>query len=249
MQKVMDSQLTDEQLKAFDHFALANYGLEQTVRRMVEEVAPTQAFSFLDVGGGNGRFSDFILEKFPRSSGTVVDNSSFLAEKNRPHPSKSVVVADATALPPEITGRTYDIVFCNFFLHHLITGSYAGSREMQHRMLRALRGLVAPRGCLFIIEELKDGFVHPDLSVRLIFSLTRSRLLSPMMRRLGANTAGVGVAFFSTRGMQRSLERCGYRVDRTHDCHERPRFVWRALLALRSHQSGAIIIARPAAEA
>jgi hypothetical protein len=46
----------------------------------------------------------------------------------------------------------------------------------------------------------------------LIFGLTKSRALAPFTRRLGANTAGVGVCFLSERRWRALLAQAGLTV-------------------------------------
>jgi hypothetical protein len=57
-----------------------------------------------------------------------------------------------------------------------------------------------------------DGITYHNLPGRAIFALTSSRVLSKVVRRLGANTAGVGVCFQSERSWRKIFREAGYEV-------------------------------------
>jgi hypothetical protein len=69
-----------------------------------------------------------------------------------------------------------------------------------------------PRGRLSVFENMYDGLLIDNLPGRLVYRLTSSRGLAGLCRRLGANTAGVGVCFRSKRQWERRLGESGYRV-------------------------------------
>lgn len=179
------SQLADAQLEAFDR-EYVNDRRWGMVKPLIDRDFPDGQFSFIDIGGGNGVFADRVLAAYPRSEGSVLDSSEMLLSKNKSHGRKKLILGDA------ISTQKADIVFFNWVLHHLVkTGDYSNTRQ---NMLASLRGMDAHR--ISVFENEYDGFIDGFPSAA-IFGLTSSRLLSPLTKRMGANTAGVGVCFLS----------------------------------------------------
>ncbi|NJO57968.1 MAG: class I SAM-dependent methyltransferase [Richelia sp. RM2_1_2] len=75
-------QLEDSQLETFDT-EYVNDKRWQIIKEQIERDFPEGDFTFLDVGGGNGLFADRLLSNYPKSRGTVLDNSELLLSKNK----------------------------------------------------------------------------------------------------------------------------------------------------------------------
>ena len=76
-------QLDDEQLQGFD----TEYVTDQRwvpVKRCIDRDFPGGYFTFLDIGGGNGLFTDRILANYPKSTGVVLDNSAYYSARTSP---------------------------------------------------------------------------------------------------------------------------------------------------------------------
>lgn len=203
-------KLSDEQLSAFDK-EYVNDRRWVPVARCLADAFPDGRFSFLDLGGGNGRFADRVLAAFPHAHGTVLDSSSRLLALNAPSPRKRTLVGDASELAAH--PHRYDVVFCNWLLHHLVTtGSYAETRRNVLDTLVTCRDrLLTARGFVSVYENDYEGLVD-DFPGRAIFAVTSLRRAAPLMRRLGANTAGVGVCFRSSRAWRRLFAAAGYEL-------------------------------------
>jgi SAM-dependent methyltransferase len=176
-----------------------------SIKAQIDKDFPDGEFSFLDIGGGNGSFADRVLANYPKSRGTVLDNSELLLSKNRPNERKTVLLKSAENLH-EVQG-SFDLISCNWVLHHLVDSTYHKSREHQMGALRQMKRLLTPRGRISIYENNYAGFLHPGLPGRIIYEVTSSKLLAGISRRLGANTAGVGVCFLSKEQWLATLER------------------------------------------
>ncbi len=99
----------------------------------------------LDVGCGPGTFA----ELFEHCDYLGVDiNPAYIAAAQRQHGNQRFVTGDATRLA--LREPPFDLVLLNFFLHHL-------DEDSAVTLLRALRGLLTPRGCMVIHEPL-----HPE---------------------------------------------------------------------------------------
>jgi len=196
--------LTESQLQTFDEDYVTPE-LFEAIAGEINREFPDRSFAFLDVGGGQGFFADALLARFPRATATVLDNSSSLLFKNASDPRKRLVLASAAELSSQIRNQAFDIIFFNLSLHHFVGGSYYQSRQFQRNALAQAQTLLAKGGRIAVTENLFDGLLLPDLPGYLIYRLTSSRVLAPVIRRLGANTAGCGVCFLSSAGWRKEF--------------------------------------------
>jgi SAM-dependent methyltransferase len=135
----------------------------------------------------------------------------------------------------------FDLVSVHWLLHHLVGASYRQTRRNQLQTLRALKGLLTPRGRISIFENMYQGWVFEDLPGRLIYHATAARTMAALSRRMGANTAGVGVCFLSRRQWMASFRDGGLEVVAyTEPDHWAwsMRLSWRVLLHLREWRVG-----------
>jgi hypothetical protein len=220
-------QLDESQLRNFDTEYVRPH-MWEVVRGRISRAFPDQDFTLLDVGGGNGVFVDRVLDAYPRARVTVVDNAAGLLATNRPHERKELVKESAERTAELFRGRAFDIICFHWVLHHMVTGSYRRTREMQVHVLGLARSLLSPRGRLSVFENVYRGRVVSRKSGWLIYQLTSSKLLSAMTKRGGANTAGVGVAFLDRGEWLRTFARAGLEVEESS-----PFQPWRVKLARR----------------
>jgi len=198
-------KLSESQLQTFDHDYVPAE-LADGISRAICAQFPAGRFSFLDVGGGRGFFADKILNSFPSATGTVLDNSELLLYQNEHDHRKKLVLASATQLSSSLKGKKFDVIFFNLSLHHFVDASYRKTRQLQRDALSQAKSVLAPGGAIVVTENLYDGMFGSELPGYLVYLLTSSRLLAPVVKRLGANTAGCGVCFLSTRGWRREFE-------------------------------------------
>jgi len=202
-------QLENDQVKAFD-VEYVDEDRWAVVKKQIDADFPDGEFSFLDIGGGNGQFADRVLAFYPKARGAVLDNSELLLSKNRPHPGKTVILKSAgelSSLPGE-----YDMVCCNWVLHHLVDASYSTSRDQQLGALSQMNRLLSRRGRISIFENNYTGWVTDNYPGRVIYALTSSRPIAKLAKRLGANTAGVGVCFLSKKAWTETFARAGLAI-------------------------------------
>ncbi|MDG2046913.1 MAG: class I SAM-dependent methyltransferase [Halioglobus sp.] len=167
----------------------------------------------LDIGGGNGIFMDRLLDFFPNATGVVLDYSQFMLDRNTHNPRKKVMQGSATDIDTLLLGENYDLITINVLLHHLV-----GEDEEQNlinitRCLKSLHCILAGTGKLVVYEQVYEGWLRQPSPGEIIYRITKvkSGAFSFLMKRLGANTAGVGVRFRSIRGWQGLFERHNFR--------------------------------------
>jgi len=223
-------QLSDDQLEVFDTEHV-NHRRWLPIKRCLDRDFPDGRFTFLDLGGGNGNFADRLLENYPESSGAVLDNSQLLLNRNKPHPRKRLVFGGVENLE-SIVDTQYDVIFFNWILHHLVArSSYSRTRENQRLALRSTLRILTDRGRVSVYEDIYNGLAIDGAPGWIVYRLTSMRTVARLLRKLGANTAGVGVCFQSYRQWCAAIERNGFRIlDYTNDDLATVPWTWSALL-------------------
>lgn len=221
--------LENSQLQAFADYDYISDELFSGIAAQIIRDFPDGRFAFLDVGGGCGYFADHLLGYFPQARATVLDNSELLLSQNSSNDRKRTVLASATDLVDRFAGRPFDLVFFNLSLHHFVASTYTKTRRMQREALTQALAVLAPGGRIIVTENLYDGTPADNLPGFLIYTLTSSKVLAPVIKRLGANTAGCGVCFLSARAWRNEFQRLGMleRAFSSEDWTERE--LWRAL--------------------
>ena len=140
---------------------LEDFNVEYVCEREWKLVEPAfdsrfsgRAFSFLDVGGGNGNFADRLLQRYPDATGTVLDSARGLLAENAGHPRKELILGLAEHLTRIFEKRTFDLVIFNWTLHHFVTSTYAGTRRLQRQILKQARKLLSEWRDLGVREPL-----------------------------------------------------------------------------------------------
>lgn len=203
-------RLADDQLESFDTEYVSD-DLWKPIRRCIDRDFPDGRFTFLDAGGGVGVFADRVLANYPDATGVVLDNSQMLLDRNVPDPRKTVMMESVENIATAVDQR-YDIVFANWVLHHLVSPSYRQTQQNIDAALRSMSGLLTDRGRLSVYENLYDGMGIDAAPSRIIHALTCTKSLARLLRRFGANTAGVGVCFLSSNRWLTVFARGGFTV-------------------------------------
>lgn len=209
----LESDLTPEQL---DHFRrAANPRRAAEAKRLAGMICdylgePDRPRRIVDLGGGDGSVLDHCLEGLPGAEGLLVDLAQVMLDANRPHPRKRLRLGNLADLDTALADEDpFDLMILNVVLHHCLADDAPSTRALQEDILRAAARRLAPGGTILVLEQVHESPIVPDLTPWLIYRLTRLRLLAPVVRRLGANTAGVGVLFASTRRLRRLFADAG----------------------------------------
>ncbi|MCB1756179.1 MAG: class I SAM-dependent methyltransferase [Gammaproteobacteria bacterium] len=168
------------------------------------------ALKGLDVGGGVGTFASHVCTLVSGCQITVIDKSSLARDGFVANPGLRFEEADFLSM--DETTR-YDFIIMKTVLHHFIGEGETETRANQLAALEKARRLLKPDGLLLIEENFYEDFFGKDLIGRFILALTQPRLLEPLIRRLGANTAGEGVRFRSLHGWKDLFAESGLEID------------------------------------
>ena len=164
----------------------------------------------LDVGGGVGTFASHVCTLVPDCRITIVDKSVLARDGFNANPALDFIEADFLSLDES---QTYDFIVMKTVLHHFIGEGEQATRAAQKAALEKARRLLKPNGILLVEENFYEDFFGRDLIGRLILFLTQPRLIEPIIRRLGANTAGEGVRFRSFHGWKTLFAETGLGID------------------------------------
>jgi 2-polyprenyl-3-methyl-5-hydroxy-6-metoxy-1,4-benzoquinol methylase len=211
-------KLAEDRVESFDHDATAVHTIAPAVDVIRRFVSAHRNLKLLDVGGGNGTFLDAMLKALPQATGTIVEMSKGMAEKNAMSDRKAIVCEDFLdwAVVAEKSAVQYDVVFFNFVLHHFVGKDRKQSMLLQQKALHAARELLAEDGLIVVYEIHYNGFLHDELPSSLIHTLSSSRTLAPLTKLFGANTAGYGVCFHSEVYWEKLFRCLGLRVAHGH---------------------------------
>lgn len=211
--------MMNQALKTLNNSQVQSFDVEyvtdrrwQTVRGFIQSAFPLGEFEFLDIGGGNGLFADRLLNTFHNSRGVLLDNSQYLLNRNLLHKRKLLICETVENILNVFTDRKFDLIFLNWLLHHLVGSSYEESRGNITKALIAARSLLKPGGYISIFENMYDGILVDNLPGQLIYKLTSLQTIAPLMRALGANTAGCGVCFLSKRKWEETILSAGIKI-------------------------------------
>ncbi|WP_194931645.1 class I SAM-dependent methyltransferase [Lysobacter niastensis] len=229
-------RLSDAQLEAFDTEHVSPALWDMLVRR-IDAQFPHGRLRFLDVGGGSGRFADRLLARYPHAHGVVLDNSRLLLARNKPHARKFLIEESAENIG--LLDGGYDLVFFNWVLHHLVGFDYRESVENVVRTVHDAAYLLSDRGHISIFENVYDGLLVANAPSHIIFRLTSANAIAPLIHRLGANTARIGVCFQSKRAWERILHEAGMAtVGFDEDEHKPVPWPWKAFLHVGNLRCG-----------
>jgi hypothetical protein len=226
----MQKQLSPSQHAAFYHDEFVHTQFAHFEALHVAE--HLRDATLVDVGGGQGHFVQALKDRL-QARVRVLDSDPVAVAACV---ARGIEAEVGDALQPRARGDEGVICF-NLILHHLIGSGEAETERLQSGALTAWRGAA---GALFVNEYIYDSWLG-DASGRLIFAITRSRLLSALgaavakvMPSLHANTFGVGVRFRSDASWRELFARRGLRVLRHARGREEQVSLPRRLLLIRS---------------
>lgn len=203
----MQRTLSGEQVEAFYHDEF----VEDQARDFVELVGRDSSGAYvLDIGGGCGFFAKRLAE-ITGCRITVIDTDPVSIEACR---RAGIEAIKGDALDPGVR-QNADVVTFNMILHHLIGSSERATESLQRDALALWREHAR---AIFVNEYIYESFIK-NLSAKLIFLITKSRVLSAIGRTVArfipafkANTFGVGVRFRSRDEWQHLFASAGYEV-------------------------------------
>ena len=225
----------------------SQFDTEYVNQALFEKIAPhfirqqkDRGFNLLDVGGGNGTYSDRVINHNTGTQVTLLEPDSYLLSRNKAHPRKNIV---SGTYQERYFSPKFDAIQFNWVLHHFITGNYQQTTALQAASLRKAYTELKPGGRIIILENFYDGFLTNDLPSRIIFELTSMTSIKRFIKKAGANTAGVGVCFHSRKQWLDMVRAAGFRVICDEECYDYSELSWlkRVLLTIGRQYVGLIV--------
>jgi SAM-dependent methyltransferase len=232
--------LSEEQVKSFD--------VEYITEEMWPEIKGIlntnlkisgNSFSFLDIGGGNGVFTDSILRLYPESQGYLIDNSQYLLSVNKENSRKTLVKGSVEELDSLFGETKFDFIFMNWVLHHFVKGGYFETLKSQVSALRLAKSLLKENGQLIVIENLPQGIFGETVCTFIINRVTSSKIIAPFVKKMGGNTAGIGICFLGKNQWIQQFNKAGLSIKHVVTFGEWPlNFIKRIVLTIKNIKVG-----------
>ncbi len=209
--------LHESQNLDFDRFYINETEFQQVLEHISGSREPQR---IADFGGGNGVFCDLLIRSLVRSMVTNIDISQALLARNSGHPRKTIV---HSSFLDHVPSKPYNVIFLNYVLHHLVATTSAGSRKLIQDALHQCHRVLEDDGTLVIFENILVGLVDDRLATSLLFHGTSSRSIAWVTKRLGANTAGVGVYYMGEAEFTGFIREAGFHIAACIDVRPRKR--------------------------
>ena len=172
-------------------------------KEYLKKIIYKNELKIIDLGGGSGCFANdvklFFDRKNIKTDITVIDYCEYIEWKNF----KNINFVKRSIFDEldHIKNESIDIIFINDVLHHLVYDSYKKSRIAQRKLFRLVFAKLKKGGYFFIGERCCQNPIIKDFSSPIIYYLTSSKrkLIRRMSKKIGANSAGVGVCFLSSK--------------------------------------------------
>lgn len=188
--------------------------------KYIEEMKTKAELKILDVGGGGGAFARFIKEQAfwggnesVKLKIIVIDTTEYDAWTIKDN-NIEYILCDAMEIGEVFEKESFDYIFCNMFVHHLIGNSYKESENIRIKVLKAVRKVLKRDGKLLIADNLNDGFIFDSISCRMIYTLTTcaNPVLQSCLKKMGVRSAGSGVCMMSEKMWGKLLENTGFKI-------------------------------------
>jgi ubiquinone/menaquinone biosynthesis C-methylase UbiE len=201
------------------------------------------SFSFLDIGGGNGKFTDRVLSEFTESHGKLLDNSPYLLSLNTENHRKTTIEANVEDVKVLLENQKFDVIFMNWVLHHFVKGGYLSTLETQVRILGEAKKCLSKNGRIIVIENLPEGLFGETICSFIINRVTSSKLIAPIVKKMGGNTAGIGVCFLGKYQWLKQFSLSGLQSENTVLFQTgKLNFIKKTLLTIKNYRHGIFVL-------
>ncbi|RJX75327.1 class I SAM-dependent methyltransferase [Vibrio sinensis] len=236
--------LTPEQAIAFDTEYIDEELFGFVTRTLSAYLDTPEEAHFLDVGGGNGIYADKLLKHYSGCHVTVVEPEACLLNKNVPHENKHLKHDLFQNVTVE---QEFDLIQFNWVLHHFVSDTYEASCHLQENALIQAYKMLKPGGMVVIFENFYEGAASSDRPGQLLFNLTASKVLAPLTKKMGANTAGIGVCFHSELYWRKLCLMAGFKQMASSHCYDFGNLspLKKRILQIENQRVGLLIAVKP----
>lgn len=202
--------------KSFDVNGCKRYLLRY--QNYLERFSDKKGLKILDIGGGSGYFAFTIKEHFSEANPEVyvVDSASYDSWSSDCLGKDVHFICDSVEnLNQLFENNTFDIVFANRTFHHFIDSSWKKSLHGMSNYLNSINNILKPDGALLIMDHFYDGLIFDTAASFLIYTATsiKNPVLSKFVKKMGGESAGVGVCFQSEKMWKTRIENAGFFIE------------------------------------
>jgi len=201
----------------------------------------------LDVGGGSGFFSMKIREYFSENNCEiyVLDTTKY---KTWNEFSEKVTFIEDSAENIEKTfeDNKFDIVFAKYVFHHFVKNTWKDSIKSMEYIIGQINKVLKNNGRLCIVDQFYNGYPLDSNASKMIYMFTTCKfpLFPKIFKRLGAQSAGVGVCFLSKKMWLKLLSNNGFGIETLEEPVPTKRKWYEHIgLLLKTWNDGCMIIA------
>jgi hypothetical protein len=189
----------------YKSFTLHHY--EKHFLDFIQHTTKNSAFSFLDIGGGNGFFAKTVLDTNPMSTVTVIDPAAKLLNKITDKKIIKIIGSIPYDFPSE---DKYDYIHLKEVIHHITGNTIKETKELLKTSLSLIKRHLNTNGYLMIHDLFYEGYVYPPITRFLIFYLlilqNKLRIKIPIKEFL----MNLSVCFYTRQELKSLLLESGF---------------------------------------
>lgn len=183
---------------------------------VLEKIKIKDTIKILDIGGASGHYAARLynfLDGMKRKI-TVLDSTEYDAWETYSNKIE-FVKGSSDSIDKLFEENTFDIVFANRVFHHFVKGSWKETLDEIKEILRKIYQILNRDGRLCITDHFYNGMVYDKSTSGIIYGLTGCSIpaIVKICKKLGAESAGVGVCFLSKKMWIKNIEEGGFKIE------------------------------------
>jgi len=189
---------------------------------VLQKVENRECLKILDIGGGSGYFSSLVYKYFTeldvKCEVFVIDTMRYNTWTE--FSGKITFVEDSAENLDKIFEKgTFDIIFAKYVFHHFIKGTWVESIKCMRSIIAQIKDIMEKDSYLCIVDQFYNGLLGDTSASKMIYTFTTCKIsfLSKIFKRMGAQSAGVGVCFLSKRMWFNFFELAGFYVEKLEE--------------------------------
>ena len=202
----------------------------------------------LDIGGGTGHFASVVMNYYKSNDVEVYVIDPVCEEALRNGETGVNFICDsAENLSSIFEENTFDIIFANRVFHHFVQSSWQKSLKGMDECMHAIYALLKNDGLFCVMDHFYDGAILDWGSSLLCYTFTsiKEPHIAKILKRMGAESAGVGTCFLSEKMWKDKLERTGFDILHIEKTMPDAMTISKRILLFKEARRDNIIISRP----
>ena len=216
---------------------------------VLQKMKSREHIKILDIGGGSGYFSALVCEYLSKQDVKceifVVDTMQYgtWAEFSG---KITFIEESAENLDMIFDEGTFDIVFAKYVFHHFVKDSWKKSIKCMLSIIMQIKRIMKIDSYLCIVDQFYNGLLGDTSASKTIYTFTTCKIsvFSKIFKKMGAQSAGVGVCFLSKKMWYNFFGVAGFSVEKLEEPLPRKLKWYKHIgLLLKTWNDGCVIIA------